>query len=118
MRLLILRHKRVLTDYNERAMWVLNSVQPDSEPFTFRILPGTSKTVGRALAADFIVDVPLVSRIHCRLAAAEHAVEVVDLKSTNGTYVNERRVERGELKSGDRLRVGRLELTITKQDSN
>ena len=46
-----------------------------------------------------------------------HAVEVVDLKSTNGTYVNERRVERAELKSGDRLRVGRLELTITKQDS-
>ncbi len=108
----------MLTDYNERDMWVLNSVQADSEPFTFRILPGTIKTVGRASAADFIVDVPLVSRVHCRLAAAEHAVEVVDLKSTNGTYVNERRVERGELKSGDRLRVGRLELTVTKQDSN
>ncbi len=106
------------TDYNVAAMWVLNSAQADSEPFTFRIPPGSIKTVGRAPRADFIVDVALVSRIHCRLTAAENAIEVVDLKSTNGTYVNERRVERAELRNGDRLRVGRLELTITKQGSN
>jgi ABC transport system ATP-binding/permease protein len=96
-------------------MWVLNSVQTDSEPLTFRLRPGAIKTVGRAARADFIVDVALVSRLHCRLTAADDAIEVVDLKSTNGTYVNERRVDRAELKSGDRLRVGRLELTIAKQ---
>ena len=58
-------------DYNERDMWVLNSVQADSEPFTFRIPPGAIKTVGRASRADFIVDVALVSRLHCRLTAAD-----------------------------------------------
>jgi ABC transport system ATP-binding/permease protein len=99
-------------------MWVLNSAQSSSEPFTFRLPPGAIKTVGRASRADFIVDVALVSRLHCRLTAAENAVEVVDLRSTNGTYVNEQRVDRAELRSGDRLRVGRLELTITKQDPN
>jgi ABC transport system ATP-binding/permease protein len=99
-------------------MWVLNSAQSDSEPLTFRLGPGAIKTVGRAQRADFVVDVALVSRLHCRLTAADDIVEVVDLKSTNGTYVNEQRVERAELRSGDRLRVGRLELTVTKQDLN
>jgi pSer/pThr/pTyr-binding forkhead associated (FHA) protein len=96
-------------------MWLLSSVAPDSESLTFRLPPGAIKTVGRAPRADFIVDVALVSRLHCRLTAADDTVEVVDLKSTNGTYVNERRIERAQLKSGDRLRVGRLELTIAKQ---
>jgi pSer/pThr/pTyr-binding forkhead associated (FHA) protein len=96
-------------------MWLLSSVAPDSESLTFRLPPGAIKTVGRAPRADFIVDVALVSRLHCRLTAADDTVEVVDLKSTNGTYVNERRIERAQLRSGDRLRVGRLELTIAKQ---
>jgi ABC transport system ATP-binding/permease protein len=98
-------------------MWVLHSVTPDEEPVTFRLRPGAIKTVGRATRADFIVDVALVSRLHCRLTAADDAIEVVDLKSTNGTFVNERRIDRAELKSGDRLRVGRLELAIAKQDA-
>src|SRR3954463_1314673 len=99
-------------------MWVLNTAPSESEPLTFRLRPGAIKTVGRAPRADFVVDVALVSRLHCRLTAADDVIEVVDLKSTNGTYVNEQRVDRAELKSGDRLRVGRLELMITKQDLN
>ena len=58
------------------------------------------------------MDAPLVSRIHCRLTATDANVEVVDLKSTNGTFVNDKRVEKATLSVGDRLRVGRVELTI------
>ena len=53
-----------------------------------------------------------MSRLHCRLSAQEDRLEVVDLSSTNGTFVNDKRVERAVLASGDRLRVGRIELTI------
>ena len=38
--------------------------------------------------------------------------EVVDLSSTNGTYVNNARVDRARLNDGDRLRVGRVEFTV------
>lgn len=79
---------------------------------TFRLAPGTVKTVGRAPRADFILDVALVSRLHCQLSALEDRLEVVDLSSTNGTFVNDKRVQRAVLASGDRLRVGRIELTI------
>ena len=38
---------------------------------------------------------------------------VENLGSTNGTFVNNRPVERVTLKTGDRLRVGRVELNIS-----
>jgi pSer/pThr/pTyr-binding forkhead associated (FHA) protein len=94
------------------AMWILQGSEPEAEMLTFRLAPGTVKTVGRAPRADFIVDVALVSRLHCQLSAQEDRLEVLDLSSTNGTFVNDKRVERAVLASGDRLRVGRIELTI------
>jgi len=97
-------------------MWVLKTTEGAEPPFTFRILPGSIKTVGRATGADFIVDAALVSRIHCRLTAGATELEVVDLDSTNGTFVNGERTPRATLKSGDRLGVGRVELLIDKRD--
>jgi ABC transport system ATP-binding/permease protein len=95
-------------------MWVLRTADNAEFPCTFRILPGNIKTVGRAAGADFIVDAPLVSRLHCRLAAGSAELEVVDLESTNGTFVNGERVERALLKRGDRLGVGRVELMVSR----
>src|SRR5215510_12945484 len=93
-------------------MWVLATSEGADLPFTFRILPGSIKTVGRAPRADFIVDAALVSRLHCRLTAGATELEVVDLDSTNGTFVNGERAARAILKTGDRLGVGRVELTV------
>lgn len=92
-------------------MWILHSAGPEPE-WTFRLAPGAIKTVGRAPRADFIIDAALVSRLHCRLTAAADQVEVVDLSSTNGTFVNDKRIDRAKISSGDRLRVGRVEFVI------
>jgi pSer/pThr/pTyr-binding forkhead associated (FHA) protein len=95
------------------AMWMLNTADDADAPFRFRILPGSIKTIGRSTGADFIVEAPLVSRVHCRLTAGAHELEVADLDSTNGTFVNgERVVQRRTLKTGDRLGVGRVELLV------
>ena len=60
-----------------------------------------------------VVDAALVSRVHCRLTVSDAGLlEVQDLESTNGTWVNDRRVERLALAAGDRLRVGRVELVV------
>jgi pSer/pThr/pTyr-binding forkhead associated (FHA) protein len=93
-------------------MWILQSSGADKEALTFRVASGSVKTVGRAHRADIIVDAALVSRLHCRLEAGRDGLDVVDLSSTNGTFVNGKRVNRATLKVGDRLRVGRVELTV------
>jgi pSer/pThr/pTyr-binding forkhead associated (FHA) protein len=97
------------------AMWILQRSEPTDEGLTFRLRSGAIKTVGRAPRADFIVEAALVSRLHCRLTASEEGVEVVDLSSTNGTFVNDKRVKKATLASGDRLRVGRVELKVGKR---
>src|SRR4029453_10564031 len=94
-------------------MWILQS-----EEGTFRLTPGADKTAGRATRADFIVDAALVSRVHCRLTATDRHVEVEDLSSTNGIFVNDKKVSRANLATGDRLRVGRVELTIQRQKNS
>jgi len=96
-------------------MWILKSAKDTDDPVAFRIGAGAIKTVGRAPRADFIVDAALVSRIHCRLTATSDDLEVVDLSSTNGTYVNDKRVKKASLSAGDRLRVGRVELVVGKR---
>jgi pSer/pThr/pTyr-binding forkhead associated (FHA) protein len=97
-------------------MWTLQS--PDDGAggtLTLRLRPGSSRTIGRAPAADFVVDAPLISRLHCRVVVSGAGLlEVEDLDSTNGTWVNDRRVTRSVLVAGDRLRVGRVELAVTK----
>jgi len=88
-------------------MWILQSSDA-----TFRLTPGAVKTVGRAPRADFILDAALVSRVHCRITASDDSLEVVDLSSTNGTYINDKRIRKATVSPGDRLRVGRVEMRV------
>ena len=96
-------------------MWVLKSSNDVDDSFTFRILPGNIKTMGRSAGAEFMVDAAMVSRLHCRLTAGATELQVMDLESTNGTFVNGERVTQASLKAGDRLGVGRVELVITRE---
>jgi|SRR5262245_11719444 pSer/pThr/pTyr-binding forkhead associated (FHA) protein len=97
-------------------MWILESTDPDA-PLMFRLLPGSLKTMGRAKRADFIVDAALVSRLHCRFTLDDlDRLGVEDLGSTNGTWVNGRKIDKAPLLEGDRLKVGRMEFSVRAQD--
>ena len=98
-------------------MWILRTTTEGEPERTFRILPGVARTIGRSTGADFILDAALVSRVHCQLLALrDGALELRDLESTNGTYVNGNRVERARLSSGDRVQVGRVELVALRDE--
>lgn len=93
-------------------MWMLESTGDVTDPLLFRVLPGGIKTVGRAPRADFVVDAPLVSRLHCRLTCQDDGLLVEDLESTNGTYVNGERIRKLVVRAGDALKVGRVEFAV------
>jgi pSer/pThr/pTyr-binding forkhead associated (FHA) protein len=98
-------------------MWTLRVLDDNRTETVFRMPPGSIRTLGRATGADFILDAALVSRVHCRLTAAvDGGLEVRDLESTNGTFVNGERVDTARLAPGDRLKVGRVELEIGRED--
>jgi len=99
-------------------MWILRTITEGLPEQTFRILPDTVRTLGRAVGADFIVDAALVSRVHCRLTLLPGGdLEVRDLESTNGTFVNGLRIEAARLAPGDRLQVGRMELVALRESA-
>ncbi len=59
---------------------------------------------GQALV---IVQEPIVSKLHCQVFARSGQVFVKDLKSTNGVYVNEMKVEEKQLEDGDVIFLGK-----------
>jgi pSer/pThr/pTyr-binding forkhead associated (FHA) protein len=99
-------------------MWVLRTNDGPAGGLTFRVTHGSLKTLGRAVRADFVLDAPLVSRVHCRFTAtAPGVLDVEDLESTNGTFVNGERVKRSALKAGDIVRVGRVEFAVERTEA-
>jgi|GEM_PF-1181930 len=68
--------------------------------------------IGRSMDCDVRIESILVSRHHARVVREGADWVVYDEESTNGTYVNNRRVAQAILQVGDRLRVGPAELTF------
>ena len=99
-------------------MWILQSVEPADAGLTFRLLPGTLQTMGRAPRADFVVDAALVSRVHCRFTLNDtNELELEDLGSTNGTFVNGKKVMRATLNDGDKLTIGRVQFVVNSESN-
>lgn len=68
--------------------------------------------LGRATDADIVLDDPGVSRRHAEVHLLDGRARVVDLGSTNGTYVDGERVHTGLLAEGSTVTVGRSRLVF------
>lgn len=72
----------------------------------------SAKTViGRGENCDLRVPLVSVSRHHCELIVGGGTIAVKDLGSSNGTFVNNHRVNEATLQAGDRLAVGPIVFT-------
>ena len=68
--------------------------------------------IGRSTGADLLVLDPEMSRRHASLEAENGTVYLTDLRSSNGTFLNERRIgESIEVRAGDRIDVGTTRMT-------
>lgn len=69
-------------------------------------------TVGREAGSDIFLDDVTVSRRHAEFRRQKPGVEIVDLDSLNGTYVNGSLVQSGLLADGDRIAIGKYRLVF------
>ena len=67
-------------------------------------------TLGRRPYNDIVIDNLAVSGEHAVIHMAGHDVDIEDLGSTNGTYVNAKAVKRQELRNGDTIEVGKYKI--------
>jgi pSer/pThr/pTyr-binding forkhead associated (FHA) protein len=71
-------------------------------------------TIGRGEQNDVVLQDPdkIVSRFHAELRPEGREYVLIDLNSQNGTWVDERRVDRYPLRLGVPVRIGRYQLVL------
>ena len=72
--------------------------------------------IGRASMNDLVIADPRVSRLHARIGRAGDGIQVVDLKSGNGTRVNGEKIGSCRLRVGDALQIGPMRLLVVHVD--
>ena len=81
------------------------------------VLPEGNVTVGRHPESDIFLNDVTVSRHHCRFSVGADTLSVEDSGSTNGTYVNDSRVDSSDLNPGDEVIVGRFHFVVAHGDA-
>ena len=71
--------------------------------------------VGRAEKCHIVLDDTYVSQMHARIFSKGEAIMIEDLGSTNGTYLNRRRITSpSELQRGDHVKIGKTVMELRK----
>ena len=85
----------------------------------FPLGEGQEIVIGRSSELDMVLVEEMVSRKHARIALTDGVINIEDLGSTNGTFVNGEKVDQGTLKEGDRVLIGTniLKVIASAQDA-
>ncbi len=89
----------------------IREIRPDHSSRSIAF-DGRPLTIGRAPDNGIVLRDGRASRHHARIDARRGSLVLSDLGSTNGSYVNDRRVESIALGEGDRIRVGTTTLLV------
>jgi adenylate cyclase len=80
----------------------------DSGDQSFELPPGKRLVVGRGLSSDIALYDPTISRRHAELTARADGVQIKDLGSSNGTFVNGAKITSGRIQAEDTVTFGRV----------
>ncbi|MBA2476764.1 MAG: FHA domain-containing protein [Actinobacteria bacterium] len=73
---------------------------------------GDQTTIGRSPDCGIFLDDVTVSRRHAVVTQREGTFQIEDLGSLNGTFLNRRRIDSGQLNDGDELQIGKYRLSF------
>jgi diguanylate cyclase (GGDEF)-like protein len=88
------------------AASLVNIYPPNAHGGLIQLPTNKKFIIGRDSNSDLWLDDPSISRQHASLDRTEEGVQLVDNGSTNGSYVNDRRVTQAIISAGDQIRFG------------
>lgn len=91
--------------------WTLQAISPELDGQ--EIIIDRDMLVGRHQAADIVLQSAEISRKHAGFSLIENALWLQDLSSSNGTFINEKRIsEQVQLQNGDLVHFASLQFTV------
>ena len=82
----------------------------------FPLAVGQTCTIGRKSSNDIVIDNLAVSGKHARIESVSTTFVIRDLDSTNGTFVNKKKISMHNLRHQDVLLIGKHELIFDRSD--
>ncbi len=75
-------------------------------------LPSSITVIGRRHDCDLCIPLMPVSRRHCQLSLNNETLNIRDLGSRNGTYLNDKRIDEATIQPGDYIKIGPLTFAL------
>lgn len=102
-----------VSNASERTHLTKIEVQSDGETLSEYFFGADRVIVGRARDNEIYIKSKYVSRHHAQIISDDSGCTIEDLNSTNGIYVDDRRVKKYRLKDGDKINLGIHQLIYT-----
>ncbi len=102
--------------HQEPRSWSLRAQNTALANKTY-VLSGT-QIIGRSNECDICLNVVHLSRRHARLTVEEDTIQIDDLESSNGTFVNGQRIESAQVKAGDEIAFDTLRFILMGPQTN
>ena len=93
-------------------MQVVLKIYTSGKKLEHSIKLGSNIAVGRSSSSDLQIDDAKISSNHCRFQLKTDRLEIYDLDSKNGTYLNGIRIENSEMFVGDEVKLGETIISI------
>lgn len=87
-------------------------ISKKGEPSLTHELDAEKTIIGRVEGNSFVVADPSISGQHCEITKSGNNFTVKDLESTNGTFINGRKITEERLIPGNTLKLGEVEMTF------
>lgn len=92
--------------------WILEVLDPFGNITTIPLLEGETLGIGRGEENELTLQENLISRKHCSILVSSPNFSTIDNNSTNGTFLDGKRIEKINFRQGQVIMIGNFQLTI------
>lgn len=96
----------------------LQFLEGENEGVEIKLTPPRELYIGRSEDSDVFLGEKKISRKHTMIVVSEDQVRIVDMESTNGTFVNGKKISELELKTNDKIKVGSSVIQVKVQSAS
>lgn len=85
---------------------------------SYTLSAGEKVTIGRSRKCDWMISDEQASSHHCVITLHKNRMEIMDMGSKNGTFLNSIQIDQADIFIGDQVKVGKTIIGLNKNDAD